>query len=96
MSFFPTECLNTLTAPRAVGHVTSISVLGELRCSGGRRRRNWEFGLHMVVALDLCRLNKFFPWNSFLIARRQPLGTGGHIRAGSSWEQWTYSSVRGS
>ena len=96
MCFFPTKCLNALTAPRAVGHVTSISMLGELWCSGGRRRRNWEFGLHIVVALDLCRLNNFSSWNRFLVARRRPLGTGGHIPAGSSWKQWTYSSVRGS
>ena len=70
MIFFPTKCLGTLAAPRAVGHASSISMLGELRCSGRRRRRNRDFGLHIFVALDLCRLNSFSPWDRFLVAQR--------------------------
>ena len=68
MNFFQTKHLDTLAAPCAVGHVTSISMLGELRCSGRSRRRHQKLEMHIVVALDPCRLDRFSPWNRFLVA----------------------------
>jgi hypothetical protein len=87
---FSTKCFHTILAPRARGHVATITMLSELGCSWRLRRRDLDLGLYF----DLLRFNKIIS----PIDMRSDISNRvlGHIPffVDRYREKWAYSSIQ--